>query len=124
MDNPFLHFLSQLAGGNRKEYEPIAFLSKNENEEWEKISKDYDKVKSLIYEIDARRKLFWISIEHKLDIYDKSLKIEDGIVFMEKEDKHNCDHQSNKLNILGFCDGNCDDCAFNTDEDSNIDTES
>jgi hypothetical protein len=81
-------------GDNKKRkeslYEPLTPLSKAENEEWEKMIKDFEKARSFLAEVDAKRKLFWIAIERKLDIYNKSLKIENGMIMIEKKESKDC----------------------------------
>lgn len=115
-NNPFLNLFSQLMN-NDKSYEPIAPLSKKENREWEKLVSDLEKARSRLSEIEAKKNIFWIKLERKLKIYDRDLMIEGGMVLAEKETKNNCKEPGDKHSIPGFCDGDCDSCALNPEED-------
>jgi hypothetical protein len=118
--NPLGNLFSHLMGHNRPpeiKYEPVAPLSKKDSEEWEKFSTDIEKAKSKISEIEAKKTLYWIKMERKLNIYNKNLKIENGVVYVETDTKNNCEHHSKKLPLPGFCSGDCDNCSLSSDKE-------
>lgn len=118
-NNPLMNLLSQLMdnGGSTPTFEPIAPLSEKDNREWEKINSDLEKTRSKLSELEAKKKIFWIKLERKLEIYDRNLMVEGGMVLAEKENKNNCEVPGQRLSIPDFCDGDCDNCALNPEED-------
>jgi hypothetical protein len=112
MDNPldalFSLFGSRLQNDN---YEPFAPLSKEESKEWEDIQNEVAKVKSLVGEVEARKKLFWVKIEKKTNLYNRTLKIENGMILVEVKEKNSCPTPG--IARPGFCVGDCADCALN-----------
>lgn len=133
MDNPFESLFGGLSGNplsnlfakylqsknQEPKYEALAPLSTKDNKEWEKLISDFEKYRSKILEIEARKKIFWTKLERKLGIYDRSLKIEAGMVMGEVEERHNCQTPGERLSLPGFCDGDCDNCSQKPeDEDS------
>lgn len=120
-DNPLSNLFSKYLQSMTKEprYEALAPLSLKDNKEWEKLISDYEKYRSKLLEIDAKKKIFWTKLERKLRIYDRNLKIEAGMVMGEVEEKHNCQIPGERTSLPGFCDGNCGDCSQKPeDEDS------
>jgi hypothetical protein len=119
-DNPFGKLFSRLMGSKPQseiKYEPLAPLSKKDSEEWEKFSSDLEQARSKISEIEAKKSLYWIKIERKLKIFNKNLKIENGMVYVEVNKKTNCEHHGEKLPLPGFCSGDCDNCSQSPDKD-------
>jgi hypothetical protein len=120
MENPLSNLLSHFMGGNpppEMKYEPLAPLSKKELEEWDKFGSDLEKARSKISEIEAKKSLYWIKIERKLNCYNKNLKIENGMVYVEVNKKTNCEHHGENLPLPGFCSGDCDNCSQSPDKD-------
>jgi hypothetical protein len=97
--------------GSRDKYEPIAPLSKEEAKEWDDIKNEIGRIKSLVRETEARKSLFWTSIEKKLGLYDHDLRIENGMVLEKVTEKKNCEHPGSPQ--PGFCNGECSNCAIN-----------
>lgn len=120
--NPFRELMSKLfqSGNEEDKYEPIAPLSKKDNKEWDMLNQEFEKAKSRILEIEARRKIFWIRLERKLKMHDRGLKIESGMVMGEVSSKNNCHTPGERAGIPGFCDGDCANCSQEPDgnEDS------
>jgi hypothetical protein len=114
MNDPYENLLSGLFG-NHEQYEPVAPLSKEEIKEWDDIQNEIGRVRSLAREIEARKSLFWASIEKKISLYDHELKIENGMVLKKVKEKKNCNHVGTTR--PGFCTGECADCAINPNND-------
>jgi hypothetical protein len=115
MNDPYGELFSglfpSLFGNLQEKYEPIAPLSKEEAKEWEDIQNEMGRIKSLAREIDAKKSLFWALIEKKLNIFNRDLKIENGMVLEKVKEKKSCDHVGTPQQ--GFCSGECADCAIN-----------
>jgi hypothetical protein len=105
--------------GNRDKYEPVAPLSKEEAKEWDDIQNEMGRIKCLIRETEARKSLFWASIEKKLKLYDHDLRIENGMVMEKVKEKKGCDHVGTPQ--PGFCNGECADCALNPNNNEDDD---
>jgi hypothetical protein len=117
--NPLMDLFSrfmQNRGEQNTGYEPIAPLSTKENTEWEKIISDFEKAKSRIMEIDAKKRLFWIKLERRLKIFDRNMMIESGMVMAETVKKNNCNFPGERGAIPGFCDLDCGNCAVKPDD--------
>lgn len=120
MDQLFEYLSSLLGGGLPKDnYEPIAPLSKEEAKEWDEIHQNLAMVKSLITEAEARKRLFWVKVEKKLNNYGRDLRIENGMVLEKVEEKKNCQSPGAGPRP-GFCDGDCAKCAINPNKDEEI----
>lgn len=111
--NLFRELMSKLfqSGHEEVKYEPIAPLSKKENKEWDMLNQEFEKAKSKILEVEARRKIFWIRLERKLKMHDRGLKIDSGMVMGEVSKKNNCQTLGDRASIPGFCDGDCTNCS-------------
>lgn len=121
MNHPSEMFEQMFNHGNQPEsYEPVMPLSKKEQSEWDRLDIDYEKARSKIEEIEAKRKLFWIKMERKAKIFDRELKIDGGILMAEVISKSNCS-QHDHTPIEGFCNGNCEECALNNPEETDED---
>lgn len=113
--NPFRDLMAKIFQSRAEEedhYEPIAPLTEKDSQEWDRLINEYEKAKSRLVELDARKKLFWIRLERKLKIYDRGLKIEGGMVLGEVVKKSNCHMPGERAGIPGFCDGDCANCAL------------
>lgn len=86
-----LESLFSLLGPREEKYEPTAPLSKEEATEWDNLQNEIGRVKSLAQEIEAKKRLFWASIEKKLNIYDRDLRIQNGMVLEKVIEKKYCE---------------------------------
>ena len=110
----FFDFMKNMMGLQQEpQYEPLAPLSTKEAQEWDRINIVHAKGKSMVDQADAKRKLYWGKIERKTGIYDRSLKIDNGMIMVEPK-KNNC--KSKGQLVPGFCDGDCDNCALGKEE--------
>jgi hypothetical protein len=112
-----LHRLFEMMhnGGNKEEhFEPLAPLSKKEQDEWDRLHSNRARIKCMMEEADAKMQLFWSKIERKTKIYDKNMRIDNGMIMVEVDKKNNC-HNPGEPHP-GFCDEDCDNCALNPDK--------
>ena len=121
MDDKLRKLLSMLSGGSMssnnddRQFEPLAPMSKEEATEWARINNKVAQAQSIAKEAEAERMIFWTRIEKKTGIYDKNLRIDNGMILIEVEKKNNC--LSHGEARPGFCDGNCDECSLNPDKE-------
>jgi hypothetical protein len=109
----FREYLKHMLGGQSNDsYEPIAPLSKDEQVEWESFNEAALKLRAMTLDLEARKRLFWSSMEHKTGIYDRNLKIDNGMILVEKKETNKCPSKNKNNSIPGFCDGNCSDCSM------------
>lgn len=99
----------------QQKYEPLSPLSKREADEWEHIQTLLLKAVNLKQEAEAKRSLFWAKMERKTGIYDRILKVDNGMLQVQVREKNNCQHSGQAM--PGFCDGNCADCSLDHDHE-------
>ena len=87
------------------EYEIVGTLPPKDLEEWNSLQTLLLKAKNMLEEAQARKSLFWAKMEQKTQIFDRGLKVEDGILFVEKKTS------VDKKGIPELpCTGDCDNC--------------
>lgn len=114
-ENPLRRLFNMLGQQDEEHFEPLAPLSKQEVEEWNQINNQTAEARLLMEEAEAKRKIFWAKIERKAGIFDRNMRIENGMVLIQTQEKSNC--KSNGKAVPGFCDGDCDNCALGADHE-------
>jgi hypothetical protein len=115
MEHPLRKLFEMFQQGENENFEPLAPLSKKEADEWEKLNNETAKIQTLKKENEAKRQLFWSKIEKKTGIYDRTLRIDNGMVLIQKDEKSNCKAKGSG-GIPGFCNGDCENCAMGKEE--------
>jgi len=67
------------------EYIEKAELHPSELILWESLSSETKRLRNEIETLEYKKKLWWLSIEKKYNLYSGSLKIEDGKIFVKKK---------------------------------------
>ena len=70
-----------------EKYEAYSQLAPKDAKEWDSIQDQFGKLENKLEELRAKRRLFWAKLERKLGIFDKEMKIEDHVLYIEKDSK-------------------------------------
>ena len=70
---------------NRDNYDAYGPLDAEDKKEWDAICHKVGYIESMQREVEAQRSLFWVKLERKLDMADRDMRIESGILYVEKK---------------------------------------